>query len=468
MVLFLYSVYAVIIFCVMLYAIYSSSTAVALGVATFGLEQITAIVLPNFQVDQTLFNIIIGCVICASLVVQVLRLRISRFKKRECIQTYALIVMFASYYWITAFWSPFRDFQSNKVNIYYFVLYVGVLPFLIADSGQMIKGFGLLWLTLLVGFAAVIISGDIEILISSQIGRSQFILEKSELITNPLALADSGILLAMTSMLVILYHWKKIDISGATILRIIVIGAAASGIVLGMWVSMISSRAESMMGLLCVVTFYILANVNNVRRALIFAGVTTAIVSCAAVYVYIALYDTVVYFFPVFSQSELNEGWFIRLDLISKSLGQIGKESGAIIYGIGARGCEHLIGFWPHNAIVQSITESGLIGFCLYMICIGMILKIGYDSIKSARKDKDWNAKVWTAFVMCMFLYNLVMNQKKGSLSDHDACMWMAFAVVAFDHARTNQKVKKEIRRTVQREQSQLGSERVHDCPEAT
>lgn len=434
-------IYAVFVLCLCFYVYYSISfpaLAVGLGIATFGLEQIAMIILPQFQVHRSLFNIIFGCFLCVSFTYNLLKGKIGRFQTNRIKNIYMVLLLFILLFWISSLWSPFKDYKNSISYLPYYAIYLFILPLLVSDPGQMIKAFSLLGIILLIGFLGLLMSGDLSILISSQIGRSQISLSQTDnnVFSNPLALADTGVLLGMISLLIFIVARKKIIKALFPGYRSIVMLVGLFGASLGLWVAFLSSKAETLFGLLMIVLFIILASAKNVRRALLYSTIAILIVIISATIIYFSFYEKIIEYSPTFSKDDFIISWKVRIELITNALQLYTSKELAVLIGIGARGYEHVFGTWPHNASFQALCETGVIGLILYAAGIIMTIRFGLLIYKKARKEKNINAQIWTAFIICMLFYNIIMYHKKGTLAEHNMCMWIAFSAVAFDRVR--------------------------------
>jgi O-antigen ligase len=433
----MYIFFILLLFVAIIYSIKFPALAVALGVATFGLEQISLIILPQLQINKSLFNIILGSAIAISFLYNLFKRKINKISNKKTIIIFTLVLIYIGLYWISSLWSPFNDYENSIGYLRYYIPYIILLPMIISNPNQMITAFNILCIILLIGFIGLFITGDLNTLVSSQIGRAHVPIYTigENIFTNPLTLADTGVLLSLSSILLYISAKKRISNIKCFMPRSIIMIMGFIGVGLGIWVAFLSSKAETIVGILCIIIYIILITAKNIRRAFIIMFVTILISGIVIMILYTTYYDNVIEYSPTFNKNKIEVSWNGRISIIIDALKNYASKNEFIVFGIGARGNEKIFGIWPHNAIIQSLTETGIVGLMIYIACILMTIKYGYNSYKKAKQEKDIKKIVWVGFVICLFLYNFVMSQKKGSLSTHDTYMWIVFSAIAFDRA---------------------------------
>ena len=136
---------------------------------------------------------------------------------------------------------------------------------------------------------------------------------------------------------------------------------------------------------------------------------------------------------PRFAADSLQMGADIRLELISGALYEAFSSVSSLIVGIGARGCESLFGVYPHSAIVQALAETGILGLCLYLAGYFVTFRFGCRTLAFAQRQGNQLALQLTALTLCLLVYSFVVSNKKGSIADYEAHMWLVVSIMTFD-----------------------------------
>ena len=91
---------------------------------------------------------------------------------------------------------------------------------------------------------------------------------------------------------------------------------------------------------------------------------------------------------------------------------------------------------YPHNNLMQALSETGIIGFALLCSCYVLTFRSGFRTLSLAKKQSNQEAVLLVAFMLSLLFYDLIIEGKKGSLTYVDTYMWLALAVFSFDRAQ--------------------------------
>lgn len=420
----------------MLYSLRYPGVAITLAIATYGLKQIATATLPFLQIYDTVFNYILGGLVSILFVFGVITKSIYVCNTTIGKKIVILIWMFLGLFWASSFWSPFKGGDSLRL-MPYFVVYVFMLPYLMGNPKQMIKAFWILWLILLVGCLGLLFSPYLDS--SSYLARMVVKFQHgSHEEGNALALADSGIFLLLTSILVMFYG--NFLNNKQKLIKWILLIFTLFGVVLGFWIASISSRGETFAGVISGCLLIILIKYRTVKIKYLTLASAFVILFVGTMIVFVLAGDNYQELSPRYSQESLSEGSDIRRDLITNAISLGFSSPDKMLLGIGARGCEEELGMYPHNALVQALSETGIIGFVLLCSCYALAFRFGFRTLSMAKERSNQESVLLVALMLSLLLYDLIVESKKGSLIFVDTYMWLLLAVFSFDRTQAAMK----------------------------
>jgi O-antigen ligase len=214
--------------------------------------------------------------------------------------------------------------------------------------------------------------------------------------------------------------------------------AGGAGLVMGLWLTFNTSRGETFTGIICACVLVSLVKGRGfVQYAKWMAGQVAVLVALAAIV-----------FFTILPQKKIEElSWRYsansmaeasndRMDLSAKTIEMALASPRNLLIGIGARGCEKRLGIYPHNHFVQAFGETGIIGFGLLCFACLLAFRFGLRTLDEARSLAEQPTVIFAALMLSLFIYQLIVLSKKGSLTFVDTTMWLGIATFSFDRAQ--------------------------------
>lgn len=413
-------------------ALRRSEFAVVLAVGMFGLEQIISGGIDLFQREPALYNYLTGGVVLLAAAVLVVRGMHARLATPEAKASIVILYCSGAYFWLSLLWSPSDDPTSNLTQIGYFLLFVVVLPLCVSRFHRMLGAWVVLWGLIAIGALGFLVRFPIWDVIAQQ-GRLSILVNRSEeLFGNPLALADLFVYLVLISALLLFLGGAAI--SGRPLIvrsvRLLAVITAA----VGSYLVFLTSRGEMLVGIMCLAVMAALVFSRSTGRAALTVLVVVVLVSALLqILLFSSLYDTITWYVPRYSGIVVEQSVEMRSDLVLNSLELVGSSAPRAFFGIGAKGCETVLGLYPHSSAVQAIVETGAIGTLLFVLCNAAVFVLGIRTLRLARANNDRDASVYASFLFSLFLYSLVIGNKKGSLANHDSWMWLAVSTYGYD-----------------------------------
>jgi O-antigen ligase len=250
---------------------------------------------------------------------------------------------------------------------------------------------------------------------------------------NPLTIADMGAYLIIMSVCNLMLRSPVDPGWGAG--RLLIGAFSWLGIGLGLWLTFNTSRGETFTGIACACLLVALVKGKTIGHQLTWmAGLMSVLaISIAIVFLFLLPKRSVSELSWRYSQNAIAEGSNARIDLTTKSIEIALSSPKNFLFGIGARGCEKRLGMYPHNHFVQAFAEMGIIGLGLLCAACLFTFTFGFRTLSMARRQGDLHSLVFTAFILALFIYELVVLSKKGSLTFVDTSMWLGIAVFSFD-----------------------------------
>ncbi len=429
------TVFAIVLFAAMARALRLPALAVSLGIATYGLEQIVSIILPFFTVHQSAFNILIAVMIAGSFALSV-DSRFVPFETKEGFDITLLLFAFVALFVVSILWSPSTNLSWVFDEIPYFAIYVVIIPRLVRCPADMLKSLRVLWLILAIGLLGTALSPMLlfsiaaaRVVIGSGLG-------EMDPGANPLAFADTAVLLALTSTLFLLQ--TSAERCSSAITRTVGWLGMIGGIALGLSLAFISGRGETTAGLVSGAVLVILLTTRDSSRLFgrIVAG--TAVFGGALFFAFIRLQDVIVGFAPRFATGNILIGVSVRGDLQGACIEAGMASATTIVFGLGANGCQALVGLYPHNELIQALAETGILGLTLLLMCYFFAFRFALRTIALAKRSGALDAVRVSALAISLMVYALLVANKRGVLTAPDSYMWVALSIGICDRARAS------------------------------
>ncbi|MHB1097269.1 MAG: hypothetical protein ACYC3F_13980 [Gemmatimonadaceae bacterium] len=428
-------IFVAVLFGAMVRALHSPALAVALGVATYGLEQIASIILPFFSIHQSAFNILMALVIVGSFVVSV-NSRFVLFNSKGGFDAALLLLAFLAYFIFSLTWSPSAELTWARQQIPYFVVYVAIIPMLVQPPAEMLRALRVLWIILAMGLLGTALSPNLLFSIAAARVVIASGINDMELGANPLAFADTAVLLALTSTLILLQ--LRTERPSSKIMRTLGLMGGVYGIAMGTALAFVSGRGEAAAGLVSGVVLVVLITSAGSHRLLRRVLVATTIFSGASFVALVQLQDMIVSVAPRFVIGNLLASASVRGDLQMACINAGIASTSSLIFGIGANGCQALIGLYPHNELIQAFAETGIIGLTVLLMCYYFTLRFAFQTLSRAKLVGAQAAVHVSAFAISLTIYALLVANKRGGLTAPNTYMWVALAIVVCDRARAS------------------------------
>jgi O-antigen ligase len=428
------SVFVLLLGVAVVAAVRKPALAVTLGIGTYGLEQIAAVILPVFRIHQSAFNIMIALVIVAAFVNNLFG-GLKAYQQRETFDVFLLVYAYLTLFWVSVYWSPDHDIDRVWPLLPYFLVYVLMLPLLVRPPEEMIRAFGVLWGLFLVGFLGLALSP--MLLFSAAIGRVVVAAGgDTDSGSNPLAFADAASYLALTSLMLIFCVGKTWNPAprARQALKVALVG----GVILGFSMALISSRGETMACLVSGILLVVLLRVKRPSGAMrkVVAGMLTG--ASVIVLLFFTFRGDIAKWAPRFDIDQLSTGVSVRRDIQAACVEFSWRSPRAIVLGLGGSTCEQRVGLYPHNELLQAFLETGVFGFVLFLSCYLFVVRLGLRTLAEAKSANSSEAVVITAFALALLTYELLVDSKKGSLTFPDSYMWLGLIAMMCDRAKSS------------------------------
>lgn len=322
-----------------------------------------------------------------------------------------LIMTFYAYMMISLLWTPAGDSAAYFLakTWPYFFLFFCVSPLLIRglddlvslNVPMMVVGIALMAL-MLVNPEAKFINDRFVIDLGYQPGFGQ-------ISSNPLAIADAGAILAITAALYRQNNWSVL----LTLLK-------WSGVMLGLTLALLSGSRGQVLGALAVIGI-MLPFASGTRNPIRAAGSVVAL-GVVAVFLYM-IFNT---FVISTAQNRWNGtgdlGVSGRMEMIKEIMTGYGENPAFWFTGLGGAAFNAFTSFrtatlphtYPHNILVESLTEYGVIGLVLMVAITYFSMKNAIRLIKLAGDDRS--RRTTASIYMGFLLFQFLINMKQGYL----------------------------------------------------
>jgi hypothetical protein len=105
-----------------------------------------------------------------------------------------------------------------------------------------------------------------------------------------------------------------------------------------------------------------------------------------------------------------------RLDMAKALLGHAASSAGSLVFGLGNSSSYHYVGIYPHITPLEVLAEEGLLGLAIYSAVI-VTTFTSAAKLFGAKSDPGASGhRVMAAAVMSLFLFELMLSMKQGSL----------------------------------------------------
>ncbi len=414
------------------YAIRFPALGIPLAIMTYAYKQIASLAVPMFQTSGALFNYGMAAMITVIYLYNVIVRNPGvncKTKRGKVLQV--LVWLFLGFFWISILWSPF--YGTDPWRFFpYFLVYFAMLPSLTEGPEPMLRAYVAVWALTLLATLGLMVSPAFRI--SPDIGR-MVVHFQSGLYNegNPLAIADMGAYLILMSSCIFLMQTTQKENQGAA--KVLWILAGGAGLAMGLWLTFNTSRGETFTGIACACVLVALvkgAGFTQYFKWMAYQVSVIAVLSALVFFVILPKSNLAEQSWR-YSANSMAEASSDRMDLSAKTIEMALASPRNFLIGIGARGCEKRLGIYPHNHFVQAFGETGIIGFSLLCLACYLTFKFGLVTLAEARRMALQPAVIFTALMLSLFLYQLIVLSKKGSLTFVDTVMWLAIANFSFD-----------------------------------
>ncbi len=382
----------------------------SLAFCQYGFDQLMATSIPTVGMKPWIPQVLVSALIAMTLLVVIQKDR--RLFGPGNGSILWLVIGYFAYFFLSLIWSPAvdkLDFVFGHLPI--IILLVFAAPVLIRSHEDLIAT---MWCTVLIGSIlalAVLLSPAADY----HQGRLRLISYRGWLTrSNPLAIADMcGIVLMMA---VLLNLTGKSQMAG--ILRYIFA-------IIAILVAGLSSRGEVVAAIAAVTLVVpISRKVTDIKR--FFGLVVTGVILFAVIY-FVA--DIVLSSGSAerWSFTSISEGIFVRLSYYATVLEAYAETPGMWLTGLGANFSHTVLpgNIYPHNHLIQALTETGLIGVIIW-IAIPLLVFKRFWTLWPIVRDDPKTRGVYSV-LLAMTLYYLVLGFKKASVIDPN---WFMAAIL--------------------------------------
>ncbi|HZW05802.1 MAG TPA: O-antigen ligase family protein [Phycisphaerales bacterium] len=323
---------------------------------------------------------------------------------------YAILALYI-YMMITMLWTPSPDSAEHflKKSWAYFFLFFLVAPLLVRDLEDlkslcvplMVTGIAVMGL-MLINPNAKFINDRFSIDLGYQVGFGQ-------IQSNPLAIADAGGILAIIAAL-----YRRNEPSALlTMLK-------WTGVLLGLALALLSGSRGQVLASVAIIAIA-LPFATGSRSAVKAAG-SMALVGVMVGFLYVVFSNFVIGAGQDRWSGQGSSGIGERLEMIKTIMTAYFENPGQWLIGLGAGSFNAFYLFrtsafphwYPHNIIVESLTEYGVIGLTLVLVILYFSFRAAFRLIVLAGEDR---ARRTTAVIFAaLILFQFMMSMKQGYL----------------------------------------------------
>jgi len=417
------------------FAIRFPALAIPLAIMTYAYKQVASLAVPMFQTRGALFNYMMAVMIAVIYLYNIIVRNPGVncwTKDGKVLQV--LIWAFLGFFWISIMWSPYYGADSWRF-LPYFLVYFAMLPSLTEGPEPMLRAYIAVWALTLLATLALMVSPAFHL--SPDIGRLVVHFQAGQYdVGNPLAIADMGAYLIILSTCILLMQTTQREKRGLS--KALWILAGGVGLIMGFWLTFNTSRGETFTSIACACVLVSLVKGRDFvqyAKWMVYQVAVLAVLS-GLIFFTILPKHKIEELSWRYSTNSMAEASNDRLDLSAKTIQMALSSPRNLLVGIGARGCEKRLGIYPHNHFVQAFGETGLIGFGLLCLACFLAFRFGFRTLAEARRQAQQPTVIFAALMLSLFLYQLIVLSKKGSLTFVDTVMWLGIAAFSFDRAQ--------------------------------
>lgn len=409
---------------------------VALVLTMHGIRQVGVAALPQVANSPFLMNIAVGGLVAIALALSAIRGRNPPPRGSHAAAWGACLGFYGLYAWCVLATETFRDPSVAELLLQvapYIVLQLLATTSLVGSSSpkELRETLISAWFICLsiIGIALTDTSLRVEEVDASfrLMLRTQ---QEETLASNPLALADIGVMLMAITFHVLpgaaraafpaLSQIAWLSAAGGWV-RIALVGSVAFAV---LWIS----RVEPAMALLALSITAFAAQGRS--RAGLIVAVLIALPLAVASGLAASAFDTLVSWFP--RLGTIDEGMAVRASILEQLLDHYfcGGFS-VLLFGLGPGYSLMHFGLYPHNHVVECLAELGLVGLVIAAIAPVTAWRRGVSLLRMAPSGP---ALPNAFFFHTMLTYSILVSMKRGSVVHPDTFMWGA--AIGFLYAR--------------------------------
>lgn len=408
---------------------------VSLVLTMHGIRQVGIAVLPQFADSPFLLNLTVGALAAIALVLTVIRGRNELPRGTYSRSWGVYLIFYGLYVWYAVATDAFLDesFSTLLVRVAPYILIQLLATTALVGASSPTELREALFSTWFICLSVIGIAlTDSSVRVEEVDASFRLMLrthQEETLASNPLALADIGVMLMVITLYVLpgaareaLPSLARIDWLSAVAsrARIALVGAVAIAV---LWIS----RAEPAMALVAIVVTAFAAKSRG-RAGLVVAALI-ALPLAAVSGMAESAFDAIVAWFP--RLETIDEGLAVRLSIVERLLDRYCSGGfGVLLCGLGPGYSLMNFGLYPHNHVVECLTELGFVGLVIAAIGPVTAWKRGATLLRTTPAGA---ALQNAAFFHTMLAYSILVSMKRGSIVHPDTFMWGA--ALGFLHA---------------------------------
>lgn len=371
--------------------------ALAGVICMFAIEQWAQGVNHFFLANHALINVLMGVLAVIGLAVQMFRNLF--FFTRTGLSTIGIVVLLFLYAFMSTLWSPVTDISLEQWSsrLPYLILLVVMAPFLLSKVEDFNAAMtSLIWLSLVLT--------PLLLFTVNWKGRA-IVFEGMSMFGstgNPLAPAQMAgcasiaivfIKLANKNILWSIFKWFAFALNMMLIVKT-------------------GSRGQIFSTIISIAIFWPVGNRVNNMGSFMLAGLSLAFMAFVGS-------EALSYFWENdkrFSEEGMKSSMTGRFDVAMLLLNKWVESPLSIVFGLGnsASFDPRIIGFYPHNTLLEVIGEEGLVGLFLFLFIIYLYIKSVVATYKIVKDDSVLRGVLAT--LSATVLYLLMLSLKQGSL----------------------------------------------------
>ena len=440
----LFILLAVLVLAISLNAWHSPVQAVSLIITMHGVRQVAITQVSSLSSRPYLFNLFVASIAIVAMIGSQMR------KKRDLIHGNYLGVMFPYFIFYSIFFIGAISCNAFDVANFsllikrcvpYIILQLIAVPLLISRStpNQINQCFFSTALICCVIMMIVATDSSVRVDEGFEQMRLQLAVEDANVRgSNPLALADIGVLLLITTAFLppAVLKLNNVTIMGSQGIHFLRHSLKVLFMLATLTLTLFMSRAEPILGVLAIV-LTILASTLRVKNSFTFILLllTTTILLSMGLPTVLAFLVT---YFPRFDS--VSEAMDIRMFLWTNSISNyVNGNFLTLFFGLGPGFSMKSVGIYPHNSIVECLTELGLLGFIFWVSCTLKPLSRGLAELNALPRGMvRQNACV----IISLLIYSILVSLKRGSIVSPSIFMW-GIALLFYYSNAARQRLKK-------------------------